>query len=822
MANPTYILVTPDSNPPVDQSRQLTADPFTSNIQLQDSGPGGTLNIDTVLNLGSLAAITQPGLTTYIGGPGFVSRNITSGGSVLITNPQGTAGDINLTVVDSTSTQKVHVQADSIPTGAPQSTIDFVSGNNISINAVDIGTKTVITINGIGDGTGTVTSVSATSNYLGLDVNVTAPTTTPNIALTLPVGTLNQVLAITDTTPLTVGWVNAGSGSGTVTSVGVASTSGLLVTGSPVTTSGTIDVNLPTGSLNQVLSIVSTGPQTLGWITPTGGGGVTETAWAIGVGSTAVLPSVATTTPSIIMGKNVGSAGTTGDGGNFVFGVSSLSSNTTGSDNVAIGNGALTANTTGGGNIAIGSNNLSQNTTGFNNIALGANTLQVNTNGFNNIALGAQALIANTGGKNNIAIGISSSLSGTNGSDNLAIGTTALQKNVTGTLNIAIGNSALNANTANNNIGIGAQALLKNTTGASNLAIGYQSLQNNTTGTGNIAIGHSAATLHDNNNNCTFLGNSSIATVNNLTNSTAVGNNSMITVSNSVILGDTNVTALSVGLSTPSDGTSVDFSNLGTGGVRIPGSNAFPTPVTAGVQYYRTDTNMMTYFNGTNWRLMDSTDLVALVNVQKFTTSGIYTPSLGMRFCFVQIVGGGGSGESPGALTNNIGTGGGAGGYTQKWFSSTEIGVSQTYTVGAGGLAVFGANGNSGGSSTFGAFLTATGGGGGAASIMVGVGGIGTGGDLNLKGSDGGVTFTASALGMSNSIIVIPPTAGSFFSSASQNHLINNFNFRVGNNGVNPGEGGQPSYSGSGNPVQISGAGANGLIIITEYLAPLI
>lgn len=69
------------------------------------------------------------------------------------------------------------------------------------------------------------------------------------------------------------------------------------------------------------------------------------------------------------------------------------------------------------------------------------------------------------------------------------------------------------------------------------------------------------------------------------------------------------------------------------------------------------------------------------------TGAGVYTPTTGMKSCFVECIGGGGAAATSNGFANNmiVCPGGGAGGYCAKFFLSDEIGASQNYVVGAGG-----------------------------------------------------------------------------------------------------------------------------------------
>ncbi|MBA4774279.1 MAG: hypothetical protein H2044_01310, partial [Rhizobiales bacterium] len=97
---------------------------------------------------------------------------------------------------------------------------------------------------------------------------------------------------------------------------------------------------------------------------------------------------------------------------------------------------------------------------------------------------------------------------------------------------------------------------------------------------------------------------------------------------------------------------------------------------------------------------------------------------------WVEVYGGGGSAAN---YSGNIqGEGGGGGGYAGKWLFFTA-GQTVTLTVGAAGS--FG--GSNGGTSSFGAFLSATGGGTATSGGTPGGGGSGSGGSINLQGQSG-------------------------------------------------------------------------------------
>ena len=134
-----------------------------------------------------------------------------------------------------------------------------------------------------------------------------------------------------------------------------------------------------------------------------------------------------------------------------------------------------------------------------------------------------------------------------------------------------------------------------------------------------------------------------------------------------------------------------------------------------------------------------------LQNIVVFNTAGVSTwdvPEILRqgRKCQVTVIGGGASGGAASDSTKR-GGGGGGGGHSKSLLDLTGV-SSVTVTVGAGGAGVATGNGATGGSSSFGSYLSATGGqyGYGGASTSGGSSGNGAGGDVNQGlgwGTDG-------------------------------------------------------------------------------------
>lgn len=228
-----------------------------------------------------------------------------------------------------------------------------------------------------------------------------------------------------------------------------------------------------------------------------------------------------------------------------------------------------------------------------------------------------------------------------------------------------------------------------------------------------------------------------------------------------------------------------------------------------------------------------SSTLSSVLNVQRFTSgSGTYTPTAGMKYIEVEMVGGGGAGAgvaNGGAYA--IAMSGGGGGYIQFSMSAAQVGASLAYAVGAGGTAGTAGNnaGNDGANTTFGDWTAGKGQGGFTSTVAAGGsstvfiesgsgGGTTTTGTGNLilavRGSlgNGGVSSTAgfciaplggqSAIGTQGRGVVLVSTTSQAAISDSTT--------------VGGGGGGACSFNASGN---LAGAvGTAGIIIVKEYL----
>jgi hypothetical protein len=164
-------------------------------------------------------------------------------------------------------------------------------------------------------------------------------------------------------------------------------------------------------------------------------------------------------------------------------------------------------------------------------------------------------------------------------------------------------------------------------------------------------------------------------------------------------------------------------SNVAGTGISVSGATGAVTVTNSGV------TSIVA---GTGISVSGATGAVTVTNTssstpptqQIFTSSGTWSRPSGCKKIFVQLVGGGGNGNS------DFGS---SGGYSQEFIDVTST-SSVSVTIGAGATG----NGGNGGTTSFGAFLSATG---GTSQLVAG---IGSGGDLNMRGYGVGDINTVS------------------------------------------------------------------------------
>lgn len=199
---------------------------------------------------------------------------------------------------------------------------------------------------------------------------------------------------------------------------------------------------------------------------------------------------------------------------------------------------------------------------------------------------------------------------------------------------------------------------------------------------------------------------------------------------------------------------------------------------------------------------------------QVFTSTGTFTVPSGKTKFLVRQVGGGGSSGSIGGAGATA-SGGGAGAYAEKLIDLTGV-TSVSVTIGAGGVAPSsGTNdGNDGGSTAFGSYMTTTGGKAGLHTGGASLGGTATGGDINITGQGGaqGYSIFASA---STTTGISGYGGASFFGSGGPSVISAPTSSNPGIAAVAPGSGASGASASSGSVSSQAGAkGADGLVVI--------
>ena len=184
--------------------------------------------------------------------------------------------------------------------------------------------------------------------------------------------------------------------------------------------------------------------------------------------------------------------------------------------------------------------------------------------------------------------------------------------------------------------------------------------------------------------------------------------------------------------------------------------------------------------------------------MQIFTSSGTWTRPSNVRFIKVQLIGGGGGGSGHGES-------GGSGGYSERVLDVTGISsVTVTISGESSGTYYSGAGGN-GGSSSFGPYLSASGGYGANRNNQHsgGLAGVGSGGNLNIYGGGGANHHQETGKGGSGfwggSVAGGHPQGGNF----SHNHQSHS----------SPGSGGAGGYFNG----HRGSNGRPGLCVVTHY-----
>jgi len=229
------------------------------------------------------------------------------------------------------------------------------------------------------------------------------------------------------------------------------------------------------------------------------------------------------------------------------------------------------------------------------------------------------------------------------------------------------------------------------------------------------------------------------------------------------------------------------------------------------------------------------TQTVSSINYRKFSSgTAAYTPTAKTMFATVEAWGGGagGAGATSGANDGGAGSGGGAGAYFKKLLLAADLVASMNYNVGTGGAGGgVGLNGADGTQTTFtygsvpttliagpglhGVFVNA---GAAPAGTLGGAGGAVTGTvDASINGGNGGAAFS-----LGNSKVVMSGQGGNSatLGVGGSNGTATSGGGTIGGNGTGFGSGGGGGTNAGNNAGSTTGgAGANGYILITEYIS---
>lgn len=479
---------------------------------------------------------------------------------------------------------------------------------------------------------------------------------------------------------------------------------------------------------------------------------------------------------------------TTDSNDNIFFGGLSGNSSLTGLENTFMGFSSGNSLTGGNFNCGYGLNSMLSATTGSNCVAIGMNSLERATNPTKSTALGFAALSNILAGDSNISIGYNAGL-GYIGSESS---------------NIIIAN--FGTASESNVIRIGTQ--------------GSGSGQQNScfiAGIAGVSVSNlNAVTI---NTSTGQLGSQSVASLGAVT--TINGDSGSATPTAGAIT----ISGGGIGLTTSASGSTVNLT--GTLNVSHGGTAATSFNTNGAVISNTTSTGALAAVSLASQQFLVGnsgapTAKAFSVNNQVFASTGTYTPTLGMVYCEVMMLGGGGAGggaAATGGTTNSIGGGGGAGEYAVGVFSAATIGASQSVTIGAAGVGASGTTGGSGGTTSLGALMTAVGGSGGVTAAAATLGNVagasggtgGTGGSYRSNGYAGGFGLWTGA----NQIVISGAGANSQIGMGGANLAGTT---ATGNAAAIYGAGGGGAIALISQTAQTGGAGSKGVVIITEYI----
>ena len=242
---------------------------------------------------------------------------------------------------------------------------------------------------------------------------------------------------------------------------------------------------------------------------------------------------------------------------NTAVGTFAMKNNVNGHQNVSLGYQALegTVGANGNNNVAIGLRSMQYITSGYQNSATGSAALQRVTSGYQNATLGYNSGNSITSGYQNVLIGSNSGREITSSYQNIGIGAnslTELRTNSDGYKNVGIGDNTFNElREGYQNIALGSGAGkslgMEDEAAHRNTLIGAESMSIVIEGSNNTCLGYASGNFNGRDpviNNSTYLGNLAMASGSDITNEIAIGYYAIGGGSNTIVLGNSSITAL--------------------------------------------------------------------------------------------------------------------------------------------------------------------------------------------------------------------------------------------------------------------------------------
>lgn len=226
-------------------------------------------------------------------------------------------------------------------------------------------------------------------------------------------------------------------------------------------------------------------------------------------------------------------------------------------------------------------------------------------------------------------------------------------------------------------------------------------------------------------------------------------------------------------------------------------------------------------YDGANFQLnsrLATSNIPVVRTYLNAVSPATWTKPAGLKYVVVEVQAGGGGGAGTGSSSSAGGGAGGAGGYAKETIQASSLSATETVTIGTGGAGGSSGdnNGATGGTSSFGSYLSATGGtggikAGGSAGALPnrsgGIGGTGTGGDINSVGMAGGNGGTLSGgTGGGNG-------GSSMFGAGGLGPIQDGSGAAASGQGA----GGSGGFTDGSASAVAGGSGSEGIVIVTEF-----